>query len=148
MNFEILTPRFREMVTLNYSVNSVEVWSHTPLGMSCDLIKILVINHKRLWYISTFLNTDDVILKLYTSLCQKAKCTLEHCIKNVWVWLWVGQWEGQCAWPGGISHHIPIAFSCPEILHATHVSTNTVLIQSIMHLSVSNYWLKHPQLVL
>jgi len=23
-----------------------------------------------------FLNTDDVILKLYTSLCQKAKCTL------------------------------------------------------------------------
>ena len=23
-----------------------------------------------------FLNTDDVILKLYTSLCKKAKCTL------------------------------------------------------------------------
>jgi len=23
-----------------------------------------------------YLNTDDVILKLYTSLCQKAKCTL------------------------------------------------------------------------
>ena len=45
--------------------------------MSCDLIKILVINHKRLWYIPiNFLNTDDVILKLYTSLCQKAKCTL------------------------------------------------------------------------
>ena len=34
----------------------------------------------------------------------------------------------------GISHHIPIAFSFPEILHATHVSTNTVLIQSLMHL--------------
>jgi len=42
--------------------------------MSCDLIKILVINQKRLWYISIkfFLNTDDVILKLCTSLCQKA----------------------------------------------------------------------------
>ena len=66
------------MVTLNYFVNSVEVWSYTHLGMSCDLIKILVINHKRLWYISInfFLNTDDVILNLYTSLCQKAKCTL------------------------------------------------------------------------
>jgi len=78
MNFEILTPRFRELVTLKYFVNSVEVCSHTPLGMSCDLMKILVINHKRLWYISInfFLNTDDVILKLYTSLCQKAKCTL------------------------------------------------------------------------
>jgi len=23
--------------------------------------------------------TDDVILTVYTSLCQKAKCTLEHC---------------------------------------------------------------------
>jgi len=37
-----------------------------------------------------------------------------------------------CDW---ISHHIPIAFSYPEILHAAHVSTNTVLIQSLMHLS-------------
>ena len=36
----------------------------------------------------------------------------------------------------GISHHIPIAFSFPEILHATGVSTNTVLIQSLMHLSI------------
>jgi len=47
--------------------------------MSCDLIKILVKYHKkRLWYVSInfFLNTDDVILKLYISLCQKAKCTL------------------------------------------------------------------------
>jgi len=46
--------------------------------MSCDLIKILVIDHKRLWYISInlFLNTDDVILNLYTSLYQKAICTL------------------------------------------------------------------------
>ena len=35
----------------------------------------------------------------------------------------------------GISHHIPIAFSFPEILHAIHVSTSTVLIQSLMHLS-------------
>jgi len=35
----------------------------------------------------------------------------------------------------GISHHIPIAFSFPEILHATGVSTNTVLIQSLMRLS-------------
>ena len=36
-----------------------------------------------------------------------------------------------------ISHHIPIAFSFPEILHATGVSTNTVLIQSLKHLSLS-----------
>jgi len=36
----------------------------------------------------------------------------------------------------GISHHIPIAFSFPEILHATRVSTSTVLIQSLMHLHV------------
>ena len=35
-----------------------------------------------------------------------------------------------CDW---ISHHIPIAFSYPEILHAIRVSTNTVLIQSLMH---------------
>ena len=33
----------------------------------------------------------------------------------------------------GISHHIPIAFSFPEILHATRVGTNTVLIQSLTH---------------
>ena len=37
----------------------------------------------------------------------------------------------------GISHHIPIAFSFPEILHATRVSTSTVLIQSLMHLSTT-----------
>ena len=36
-----------------------------------------------------------------------------------------------CDW---ISHRIPIAFSYPEILHAIRVSTNTVLIQSLMHL--------------
>jgi len=55
MNFEILTPRFREMVTLNYFGNSVEVWSHTPFGMSCDLIKILVINLKGYGiFLSTF----------------------------------------------------------------------------------------------
>ena len=62
-------------------------------------------------------------------------CGHEH-IKNVWAWLWVGQW----AWPGGmdgISHHIPTAFSFPEILHATGVSTSTVLIQSLMHLRLS-----------
>ena len=44
----------------------------------------------------------------------------------------------------GISHHIPIAFSFPEILHATRVSTNTVLIQSLMHLRIlriqNNSW--------
>ena len=28
------------------------------------------------YFYQLFLNTDDVILKLYTSLCQKAKCTL------------------------------------------------------------------------
>ena len=38
------------------------------------------------------------------------------------------------AWWDVISHHIPIAFSFPEILHATRVSTSTVLIQSLMHL--------------
>ena len=77
MKFKILTPRFREMATLDYFVNSVEVWSHTSLCMSCDLIKILVINQKRLWYIyiNLFLNTDDIILNLYTSLYQKAICT-------------------------------------------------------------------------
>jgi len=37
----------------------------------------------------------------------------------------------------GISHHIPIAFFFSEILHATHVSNNTVLIQSLMHLSMT-----------
>ena len=33
------------------------------------------------YFYQLFLNTDNVILKLYTSLCQKAKCTLcmEHC---------------------------------------------------------------------
>ena len=31
------------------------------------------------YFYQLFLNRDDVILKLYTSLCQKAKCTLEHC---------------------------------------------------------------------
>ena len=30
-------------------------------------------------------------------------------------------------------YSLPIAFSFPEILHATRVSTNTVLIQSLMH---------------
>jgi len=35
------------------------------------------------YFYQLFLNTDDVILKLYTSLCQRAKCTLclEHCSK-------------------------------------------------------------------
>ena len=28
------------------------------------------------YFYQPFLNIDDVILKLYTSLCQKAKCTL------------------------------------------------------------------------
>ena len=28
------------------------------------------------YFYQLFLNTDDVILKSYTSLCQKAKCTL------------------------------------------------------------------------
>jgi len=28
------------------------------------------------YFYHLFLNTDDEILKLYTSLCQKAKCTL------------------------------------------------------------------------
>ena len=28
------------------------------------------------YFYQLFLNTDDVILKLYTRLCQKAKCTL------------------------------------------------------------------------
>ena len=39
------------------------------------------------------------------------------------------------AWWDVISYHISVAFSFPEILHATRVSTNTVLIQSLMHLS-------------
>jgi len=40
------------------------------------------------YFYQLFLNTDDVILKLYTSLCQKAKCTL-------FVWSTVGTtgWE-------------------------------------------------------
>ena len=42
-----------------------------------------------------------------------------------------------CDW---ISHYIPIAFSYPEILHATRVSTNTVLIQFLMHLSAIGAW--------
>ena len=41
-----------------------------------------------------------------------------------------------CDW---ISHHVPIAFSFPEILHATPVSTNTVLIQSLMYLRWCTY---------
>ena len=91
MNFEILTPRFREMVTLNYFVNSIEVWSHTPLGMSCDLIKILVISRKRLWCISInfFLNTDDAILNLYyTQVCAKKQnvLCLEHCTQSTLTW--------------------------------------------------------------
>ena len=45
----------------------------------------------------------------------------------------------RCDW---ISHHIPISFSFPEILHATCVSTNTVLIQALMHLR----WLMHGSL--
>ena len=39
-----------------------------------------------------------------------------------------------CDW---ISHHIPIAYSFPEILHATRVSTTQCFIQSLMHLSAS-----------
>jgi len=62
-------------------------------------------------------------------------CHADECIKNVWAWLWVGQCEDNvcglvgCHW---ISHHIPISFSFPEILHiyTTCISTNTVLIQS------------------
>jgi len=54
-----------------------------------------------------------------------------------------GNWRGlvRCDW---ISHHIPIAFSFPEILHATRVSTNTVLIQSLMHLRVWKIIVKVP----
>ena len=43
-----------------------------------------------------------------------------------------------CDW---ISHHAAIAFSFPEILHATPVSTNTVFIQSLMHLRVRHFHL-------
>ena len=45
-----------------------------------------------------------------------------------------GNGRGQVGWDW-ISHHIPITFSFPEILHATCVSTNTVPIKSLMHLS-------------
>ena len=44
---------------------------HPLVHVICDLIKILVINHKRLWYIS--INLDDVILKLYTKFVPKSK---------------------------------------------------------------------------
>ena len=45
-----------------------------------------------------------------------------------------GNWRGLvgCDW---ISQYIPISFSFLEILYATCVSTDTVLIQSLMHLS-------------
>jgi len=39
--------------------------------MSCDLIEIIVINHKRFGYISITLNSDtddDIYLLLYTTL--------------------------------------------------------------------------------
>ena len=83
MNFEILTPRIREMVTLNYFVNSVEVWSHTPLGMSCDIIKILVINHKGYGvFLSTFFKhrwcNFEVIHKFVPKSKMYSLC-LEHC---------------------------------------------------------------------
>jgi len=45
-----------------------------------------------------------------------------------------------CDW---ISHHIPIAFNYPERLHAIGVSTNTVLIQSLMHLSHPEWDVNH-----
>jgi len=36
------------------------------------------------YFYQLFLNADDVILKLYTSLCQKAKCTLFGALYMYW----------------------------------------------------------------
>jgi len=58
------------------------------------------------YFYQLFLNTDDVILKLYTSLYQKAKCTL-------FVWSTVLSWKSN---ETSVVDNSQV-FHCPEFLY-------------------------------
>ena len=66
------------MPTLKYFANSVDMWSHSSVGMSCDFIYYFLIGHKLVMvhFYQLILNIDDVCLKLYAILSKKPKCTL------------------------------------------------------------------------
>ena len=66
IKFQILTPRFREMPTLKCFANSVDMWSHSSVGM---FIYYFLIGHKMVHFYQLILNIDDVCLKLYTPKC-------------------------------------------------------------------------------
>ena len=65
------------MATQNYFVNSVEVWSHTPLCMSCDLIKIWWLITKGYGtFLSTFFKTQMMYFWSCTQVCAKKQNVL------------------------------------------------------------------------
>ena len=66
------------MLTLKYFAYSVDMWSHSSVGMSCDFIYYFLIGHKMVMvhFYQLVLNIDDVCLKLYTIFSKKPKCTL------------------------------------------------------------------------
>ena len=73
---------------------------------------------------------EQLLLQISNSV--STLCGYER-IKNVWVWLWVGQW----AWPGGMwlditpyTHSIFLSWD----ITCNQCQYNTVLIQSLMHL--------------
>jgi len=68
--------------------------------------------------------------------CKSATQLVRFASTNVlkYVGVALGGAMGTAWWDVVGYHTTPIAFSFPEILHASHVTTNTVLIQSLMHL--------------
>ena len=81
------------------------------------------------YFYQLFFYTDDVILKLYTSLCQKAKCTL-------FVWSTVGQVAGVSMLQ--LAHQQPLAariWCCSYAL--TRYKINWISVQSVLNSFVS-----------
>ena len=69
------------------------------------------------YFYQLFLNTDDVILKLYKSLCQKAKCTL---------FVWSTVYTHAVIHAIHICTHTPINTHMHTSVHAhTHMHTHT-----------------------
>ena len=69
------------------------------------------------YFYQLFLNTDDVILKLYTSLCQKAKCTPFGALYTDWEKLPLAlQFHGGVTRAVEQSQHFQVGAACFTIL--------------------------------
>ena len=120
-------------------------------------------------FVSTLLNTDRVLLKLYTSLCQKAKCTLfagstvglsywnqtcgwslhrdSHCCC-----CWHLQKLTQASWPlhschssqlGGVQFVHPVQTHVNQFLRSQN---NTSMLQYTKYYGIRTDWQEHCML--